>query len=138
MVEQSTDFPFSNISVQLLFHYINCINENISITKAFVKMNQSPFEQFRPRLWFLTLKSEQYTAVQNDSVNAPSGKQSAPYSFVIISDRIRLFVLLYQVWPTTRLDRLAIWYLDKSPQAAAAVLEFYYIDHCENRSLPSE
>ena len=39
---------------------------------------------------------------------------------------------LYQVWPTTRLDRLAIWYLDKSPQAAPAVLEFYHIDHFEN------
>ena len=71
--------------------------------------------------------------MQNDRVNAPSGMQSGLYSFVIISDRIRLFVLLYQVWPTTRLDRLAIWYLGKSPQAAAAVLEFYRIDHFENQ-----
>ena len=81
----------------------------------------------------MTLKSEQYTAVQNNRVNAPSGKHSGLYSFVMISDRIGLFVLLYEVWPTTRLDRLAIWYLDNSPRAAPAVLEFYKIDHFENR-----
>ena len=44
MLVQTSDFPVSSISVQLLFHYINYIIENISITKAFVKMNQSPFE----------------------------------------------------------------------------------------------